>query len=148
VKPSIPRRRRMAFLLNLKRSHLASLLLPQFCTFLWRPSPRDIETCETDGGTACVCFFLCLFVDTVFSQQTVAGTSFTIARLKYRGGGDWNNDPIEEVDLLTFVKQNANICLNPQYEFAEILSEDFFLYTFKTTRDRLSCEDRTRRSRW
>jgi hypothetical protein len=100
------------------------------------------------AGLFGVCFFLCLFVDTVFSQRTVAGSSFTIARLKYRGGGDWNNDPSEEVDLLTFVKQNVNIGLNPQYEFAEILSEDFFLYTFKTTRDRVSCEDRTRRSRW
>jgi hypothetical protein len=74
---------------------------------------------------------LCLFfVDVALSQQTAASSSFTIARLKYSGGGDWYNDPNEEVNLLNFVKQNTNIDVKPKYQFVEISSEDFFSYPF------------------
>ena len=76
------------------------------------------------------CFILCFLVDASLSQQQATRSSFTIARLKYSGGGDWYNDPNEEVNLLNFVKQNTNIDVNPKYEFVEISSEDFFSYPF------------------
>jgi hypothetical protein len=76
------------------------------------------------------CFILCFLVDASLSQQTAASSSFKIARLKYAGGGDWYNDPYEEVNLLTFVKQNTSIDVNPKYEFVEISSEDLFSYPF------------------
>jgi hypothetical protein len=66
----------------------------------------------------------------VASSQQPASSSFKIARLKYSGGGDWYNDPNEEVNLLSFIKQNTNIDVNPKYEFVEILSENFFSYPF------------------
>jgi hypothetical protein len=63
-------------------------------------------------------------------QSVGSSSSFTIARLKYAGGGDWYNDPNEEVNLLTFVKQNTDIDANPKYQFVEISSDDFFSYPF------------------
>jgi hypothetical protein len=65
-----------------------------------------------------------------FSQQSGPGSSFKIARLKYSGGGDWYNDPQEEVNLLKFVRQNTLIDVNPVYEFVEISSDKFFTYPF------------------
>jgi hypothetical protein len=66
----------------------------------------------------------------VFSQATQVSSSFKIARLKYNGGGDWYNDPQEEVNLLKFVRQNTLIDVEPAYEFVEITSDKFFTYPF------------------
>jgi len=72
---------------------------------------------------------ICL-TESEFAQAVGPSSSFTIARLKYAGGGDWYNDPNEEVNLLTFVKQNTSIDVNPKYQFVEISSEAFFSYPF------------------
>jgi hypothetical protein len=64
------------------------------------------------------------------AQQAQVSSALTIARLKYTGGGDWYNDPSEEVNLLKFVRQNTNIDVNPRYEYVEIMSENFFSYPF------------------
>ncbi len=64
------------------------------------------------------------------SQPSKPSSSFKIARLKYTGGGDWYNDPLEEVDLLQFVRQNTNIDVDPVYEFIDINSDRFFSYPF------------------
>ena len=66
----------------------------------------------------------------IFAQTVGPSSSFKIARLKYSGGGDWYNDPNEEVNLLNFIRQNTNIDVNPKYEFVEISSETFFSYPF------------------
>jgi hypothetical protein len=65
-----------------------------------------------------------------FAQGSKTSSSFKIARLKYNGGGDWYNDPQEEVTLLKFVHDNTNIDVNPNYEFVEITSDKFFTYPF------------------
>lgn len=57
-------------------------------------------------------------------------SSLKIARLKYSGGGDWYNDPQEEVNLLKFVRMNTLIDVDPVYEFVEIPGEKFFSYPF------------------
>ncbi len=67
--------------------------------------------------------------EVAISQQPTP-SSLKIARLKYSGGGDWYNDPNEEVNLLNFIKQNTNIDVNPKYEFVEISSENLFSYPF------------------
>ena len=53
-----------------------------------------------------------------------------IVRLKYNGGGDWYNDPSEEVNLLKFVAQNTNIKTKPVYEFVDLTSGNIFDYPF------------------
>lgn len=55
---------------------------------------------------------------------------FQIARLKYSGGGDWYNDPSAEVNLLKFIEANTNIKVNAEYIFADITTDDIFLYPF------------------
>lgn len=62
--------------------------------------------------------------------QTNVSSAFKIARVKYNGGGDWYNDPNEEVNLLKFIKQNTLIDVEPKYEFVEISSDKLFNYPF------------------
>ncbi|MFH2004214.1 MAG: DUF4159 domain-containing protein, partial [Bacteroidota bacterium] len=63
-------------------------------------------------------------------SQVKVTSAFKIARLKYSGGGDWYNDPGEEVNLLKYIKQNTLIDVEPNYEFVEISSDKFFTYPF------------------
>jgi hypothetical protein len=64
------------------------------------------------------------------SQPSRTSSSQKIARLKYSGGGDWYNDPQEEVNLLKFVRQNTLIDVDPVYEFVDIMSDKFLNYPF------------------
>lgn len=57
-------------------------------------------------------------------------SQFRITRLKYSGGGDWYNDPTEEVNLLKFVQQNTGIDCDPRYEFVDLSSDKLFSYPF------------------
>jgi Domain of unknown function (DUF4159) len=72
-------------------------------------------------------FLLTGFIVSAFPQEQ--GT-FSIARLKYNGGGDWYNDPSAEVNLLNFIKRNTNIKVEAKYRFVEISSEEIFSYPF------------------
>jgi hypothetical protein len=62
-----------------------------------------------------------------FAQKSSA---FRIARLKYNGGGDWYNDPLEEVTLLKFVREHTNIDVDPNYYYVDVSSDDIFTYPF------------------
>ena len=73
---------------------------------------------------------ICVLVNLAPAQSSRVNSAFKIARLKYNGGGDWYNDQREEVTLLTFVRQNTNIDVDPNYEFVEITSDKFFTYPF------------------
>ncbi|HUN66048.1 MAG TPA: DUF4159 domain-containing protein [Bacteroidota bacterium] len=64
------------------------------------------------------------------AQQAHTASAFRIARLKYPGGGDWYNDPLEEVDLLTYVREHTAIDVDPVYEFTDIMSDKLFSYPF------------------
>jgi hypothetical protein len=70
---------------------------------------------------------LLLLTSISFAQNE---SGFKIARLKYNGGGDWYNDPSEEVNLLKFVAQNTNIKTKPVYEFVDLTSGNIFDYPF------------------
>ncbi len=70
------------------------------------------------------------FCDSSFSQAGRLTSAFKIARLKYSGGGDWYNDPQEEVELLRFIRQNTLIDVDPVYEYVDIMSDKFFSYPF------------------
>jgi hypothetical protein len=64
------------------------------------------------------------------SQTTKPSSAFTIARLKYNGGGDWYNDPNEEVNLLKFIGKNSLIDVVPNYVFVEIADDKLYSYPF------------------
>jgi hypothetical protein len=71
-----------------------------------------------------------LFTGLMFSAGAQTEGAFSIARLKYDGGGDWYNDPSAEVNLLNFVQHNTNIKVDARYQFVEISSEEIFSYPF------------------
>jgi len=76
-------------------------------------------------------FLITMFI--IFSFINIVAQNnenFSIARLKYNGGGDWYNDPSAEVNLLNFVQQNTNIKVDARYQFVEISSDEIFLYPF------------------
>ncbi len=64
------------------------------------------------------------------AQNTRVSSAFKIARLKYSGGGDWYNDPQEEVNLLKFVRQVTLVDVDPVYEFVEASDSRIFTYPF------------------
>ena len=81
-------------------------------------------------GAAAILLIIILASVPAFPQTERAASAFKIARLKYAGGGDWYNDPSAEVNLLTFIRQNTNIDVDPRYEYVDIGSENFFSYPF------------------
>ena len=60
--------------------------------------------------------------------QTNVKSATQLARVKYKGGGDWYNDPSAEVNLLRHVGQNTNIKVNPTYVYVDLASDNLFLY--------------------
>ena len=57
-------------------------------------------------------------------------SSFTIARIKYSGGGDWYSDPTSLGNLMKFVKNNTNIEIEEKEATVSILSDEIFLYPY------------------
>lgn len=80
--------------------------------------------------TACITLAVMIIGNDATAQAKKNESAFKIARLKYNGGGDWYNDPLEEPTLLQFVKEHTNIDVDPEYEYVDILSENFFSYPF------------------
>ncbi len=74
--------------------------------------------------------FTLLVASSVVAQPAGPPSAFRIARLKYSGGGDWYNDPTEEVNLLNFVHAATGLEVDAEYQFVEIGSENFFSYPF------------------
>ena len=55
---------------------------------------------------------------------------FTVARLQYRGGGDWYSDPSSLPNLLEFVRQNTNIRVAPREARVEVMQNELFSYPY------------------
>ena len=62
------------------------------------------------------------------SQQTAKKSLFTIARLKYQGGGDWYNDPSAIPNLLKFLKQKTSMQTANDEAKVEIMDQELFSY--------------------
>lgn len=56
--------------------------------------------------------------------------SFTLARIKYRGGGDWYNDPSSLKNLIEFTKNRVPISIDEEYEDVSIGSRELFNFPF------------------
>ena len=78
---------------------------------------------------ALISFVLASCLGEAFAQARIE-SQFRIGRLKYAGGGDWYNDPSEEVNLLMFVREKAGIDTDPRYEFVDVASDRLFSYPF------------------
>ncbi|MDZ7332944.1 MAG: DUF4159 domain-containing protein [candidate division KSB1 bacterium] len=72
-----------------------------------------------------------ILIPTIGGSQNLDKKSlFTIARLKYQGGGDWYNDPSIIPNLLAFLAQETNIHTAVDEKKVEIMDQDFFAYPF------------------
>jgi hypothetical protein len=69
----------------------------------------------------------CLSVP-AFAQLKDPPAAFTIARLKYGGGGDWYNGPTEIPNLLKFVSRNTSISTATEEAQVEVMDETLFAY--------------------
>lgn len=68
-----------------------------------------------------------LFQAPVFPQTS---SEFEIARAKYRGGGDWYNDPSSLSNLINFTKDQFSISIKSEYKDVSIGSSDLHSYPF------------------
>lgn len=53
-----------------------------------------------------------------------------LARIKYRGGGDWYNDPTSLENLIEFANRQLPITLGPEYDDIALGSRDLHKYPF------------------
>jgi len=56
--------------------------------------------------------------------------AYRIARIKYRGGGDWYNDPSSLTNMINYLKKYVPSALDVQYDDVSIGSPDLFKYPF------------------
>jgi hypothetical protein len=71
----------------------------------------------------------------VFAQRIHVGrtsnpSAFTIARLKYGGGGDWYWGASAIPNMLKFLKENTNIPVNEKEVRVSVTDDDLFSYPF------------------
>ena len=56
---------------------------------------------------------------------------FRIARLKFSGGGDWYNDPSEQVNMMEYLRKNTTIDVDkPEFYVVDVASDDIFDFPF------------------
>jgi len=64
------------------------------------------------------------------TPQLMAQNSFEIARIKYRGGGDWYNDPSSLTNLIAFTRQQVPLSLDTNYDDVALGSRNLHEYPF------------------
>lgn len=55
---------------------------------------------------------------------------FTIARLKYDGGGDWYSDPSSLPNLLKFVSEKAPVDVHPEEVRLSVMDKELYSYPY------------------
>ena len=73
--------------------------------------------------------FLLLVLLPTSSVAQNAG-SFEIARVQYRGGGDWYNDPSSLSNMIHYLKQHVPISIKEQYKDVALGSANIHTYPF------------------
>jgi hypothetical protein len=80
-------------------------------------------------STPALCLILYLGLVAEPSAQLRQPTAeFTIARLKYGGGGDWYNGPTEIPNLLAFIRKHTPVRTAKEEAQVEIMDENLFAY--------------------
>ena len=74
----------------------------------------------------------------------VISSEFTVARIKYSGGGDWYSDKSSLPNLLEYLKMNTNINTSNQEKIVEIGDEEFIKnsYFYLTGHGNITLSDR------
>ena len=89
------------------------------------------------------CLMILIFTINAYSQPATPKSFFTIARLKYQGGGDWYNDPSIIPNLLDFLTQETMIQAGVDEKKVEIMEQELFSYPilFLTGHGKISFSD-------
>src|SRR5690606_9872542 len=96
--------------------------------YLYRCTPFiTIDFCMRFVYSVLFLFILFLYPVCVEAQ---ADTRVGIARIQYRGGGDWYNDPSSLRNLMTFSKEYVPISLKDEYDDIALGSRDLHRYPF------------------
>jgi hypothetical protein len=79
-----------------------------------------------------VCGIVFVPIEPVMGQSNTSNstTSITLARLQYRGGGDWYNDPSALVNLIKFSNERLPVHINTRFDDVAVGSRDLFRYPF------------------
>jgi hypothetical protein len=64
------------------------------------------------------------------AQRMAEDGYFRIARVKYRGGGDWYNDPSALTNLIIHTRSAVPAGIRSRYDDVELGSRDIFTYPF------------------
>ncbi len=73
-------------------------------------------------------FLLLVLLPTSSAAQNAG--SFEIARVQYRGGGDWYNDPSSLSNMIHYLKQHVPISIKEQYKDVALGSANIHTYPF------------------
>ena len=79
-----------------------------------------------------------LFLTTLFllpliitpAAEAQSDDEFKIARVQYRGGGDWYSSPTALTNMLRFAKEQVPISVSERYDDVQLGSRDIFNYPF------------------
>ena len=77
-----------------------------------------------------ILFNLCAFFVSAFIVDPAVSEPFTIARLKYNGGGDWYNDPSIIPNMLAFLRENTTIDADVNEVQVSLADEGLFFHPF------------------
>jgi len=64
------------------------------------------------------------------SVEAQIDEEFRIARVQYRGGGDWYSSPTALTNMLRFAKEQVPISVSERYDDVQLGSRDIFNYPF------------------
>jgi hypothetical protein len=78
---------------------------------------------------------LSIFLFLIFTTMPAAlpaqsNGDLALARIKYRGGGDWYNDPSAFKNLIEFANRQVPISITPEYDDVALGSRDLHNYPF------------------
>ena len=76
-----------------------------------------------------LCLLLPLLL-TVTASGADPGGLFTIARVKYHGGGDWYSDPTSLPNLLRFIRDNTPLATATEEAVVELTDSELFSYPY------------------
>ena len=75
-----------------------------------------------------IIFLVVILISSVIADEN--GGKFTIARLKYGGGGDWYSDPSSLPNLLKFINENTKMDVYLNESRVSITDNDFLSYPY------------------
>ncbi len=77
-----------------------------------------------------IVLFCLPFVLVPILEAQSGNEEFKIARVQYRGGGDWYSSPTALTNLLNFAKERIPISVSTTYDDVQLGSRDIFNYPF------------------